>query len=185
MAKKLSPKGIWKLLKNTFNGFIVDRIVKLSAALAYYTVFSIGPLIIMVIYLAGILYGREAIEGTIFQELRSLVGAQPAAQIQEMIKNAALNQSGPVAATIGIVTLLIGATGVFAEIQDSINMIWGLKPKPKKGWLKMILNRLLSFSVIVSLGFILLVSLVLTGLIEALMQSLQSLSSYQVCSSLS
>ena len=174
MGKKLSLKGVWQLLKNTFNGFIDDRIVKLSAALAYYTVFSLGPMIIMVVYVAGLLYGREAIEGTIFDELRNLVGAQPAAQIQDMIKNAALNESGPVAATIGLITLLIGATSVFAEIQDSINMIWSLKPKPKKGWLKMILNRLLSFSVIVSLGFILLVSLVLNGLIEALMQRLQA-----------
>src|SRR5687768_5200007 len=175
MAKKLSLKGIWKLLKNTFDGFIDDRIVKLSAALAYYTVFSIGPLIIMVMYVAGLLYGREAIEGTIFNELRSLVGAQPAAQIQEMIKSAALNQSGPVAATIGIITLLIGATGVFAEIQDSINMIWGLKPKPKKGWLKMLQNRLLSFSVVVGLGFLLLVSLGVSAIIEALSNKLQSL----------
>lgn len=172
MTNKLTLKGIFQLLKKTFNDFIDDRVVKLSAALAYYTVFSIGPVIIMIVFLAGMLYGREAIEGTIFNELRGLIGAAPAAQIQEMIKNAALNDGGAVAATIGAITLLIGATTVFAEIQDSINMIWGLKPKPKKGWLKMILNRLLSFSVIVSLGFILLVSLILNGLIETLMDRL-------------
>jgi membrane protein len=131
-------------------------------------------MIIVIIYLAGIIYGREAVQGTIFTEIRGLVGADAAMQIQEMIKSAALNRKGGVAATIGIITLVIGATGVFAEIQESINMIWNLKPKPEKGWLKMIINRLLSFSVIVSLGFILLVSLVLTGLIEALMQRLQA-----------
>ncbi|WP_121353991.1 YihY/virulence factor BrkB family protein [Flavisolibacter nicotianae] len=174
MQKKLTPKGVWNLLKQTFTSFSDDRIVKLSAALAYYTVFSIGPMIIVVIYVAGLVYGREAIQGNVFHQLQGLVGADAAGQIQEMIKNAALNGSGPIAAAIGIATLLIGATSVFAEIQDSINMIWGLKPKPKKGWLKMILNRLLSFSIIVSLGFVLLVSLVVNGVIEALMDRLQA-----------
>jgi membrane protein len=174
MSKKFTPKGIFGLLKTTFNDFVDDRVAKLSAALAYYTVFSIGPVIIMVVYLAGLLYGREAIQGSIFAELRGLIGAAPAAQIQDMIKNAALNKGGGFAAIIGGITLLIGATTVFAEIQDSINMIWGLKPKPKKGWLKMILNRLLSFSVIISLGFILLVSLILNGLIESLMDRLKT-----------
>jgi membrane protein len=174
MGKKLTLKGVWHLMTQTFDGFIDDRIVKLSAALAYYTVFSIGPMIIVIIYVAGLIYGQDAIQGNVFHQLQSLVGAGAAAQIQEMIKNAALNGSGPVAATIGITTLVIGATSVFAEIQDSINLIWGIKPKPKKSWLKMIMNRLLSFSIIVSLGFVLLVSLVLNGLIEALMDRLQS-----------
>lgn len=174
MKKKLSIKGLWQLLKASFNGFGDDKVLKLSAALAYYTVFSIGPMIIIIIYLAGIFYGREAIEGTVFKEISGLVGAEAALQIQEMIKNAVLSNKGNFAAIIGFITLLIGATGVFAEIQDSINDIWGLKPKPKKGWLKMLVNRLLSFSVVVSLGFILMVSLVLNGLIESLMARLQA-----------
>lgn len=174
MRKKLTLRGVWKLLKGTFAGFSDDRIFKLSAALAYYTVFSIGPMIIVIIYVAGLIYGEDAIRGNVFHQLQTLIGTGAAEQIQQIIKNAALNGSGPVAATIGIVTLVVGATTVFAEIQDSINMIWGLKPKPKKGWLKMIINRLLSFSIIVSLGFILLVSLVLNGLIEALMDRLEA-----------
>ncbi len=151
-----------------------DKVMKLSASLAYYTVFSIGPMIIVIIYLAGLFYGREAVEGTIFGEIKGLVGAQAADQIQEMIKSAALNTGGNFAFIIGIVTLVIGATGVFAEIQDSVNQIWNLKPKPKKGWLKMLTDRLLSFSVIVGLGFILLVSLLVSGVIEALMERLQA-----------
>lgn len=174
MSKKITGKGFLRVLKQTFAGFSNDRIVKLSAALAYYTVFSIGPMIIVIIYVAGLIYGRDAIQGNVFHQLQGLIGVDAAAQIQQMIKNAALNGSGPLAAVIGIVTLVVGATTVFAEIQDSINMIWNLKPKPKKGWLKMIINRLLSFSIIVSLGFILLVSLVLNGLIEALMDRLQA-----------
>ena len=174
MTNKLSFKGIWKVLKQAFAGFGDDKVVKLSAALAYYTVFSIGPMIIVIIYFAGVIYGREAVQGTIFGQIQGLVGADAALQIQSMIKSAALSNKGHFAAIIDIITLVMGATGVFAEIQESINMIWNLKPKPKKGWLKMIINRLLSFSVIISLGFILLVSLVLTGLIEALMGRLQA-----------
>ncbi|HEX8313359.1 MAG TPA: YihY/virulence factor BrkB family protein [Flavisolibacter sp.] len=172
--KKRLAKGIWKVLKQAFAGFSDDKVVKLSAALAYYTVFSIGPMIIVIIYFAGMIYGREAVQGNIFGQIQGLVGAEAALQIQDMIKSAALNKEGSLAATLGIITLVIGATGVFAEIQESINMIWNLKPKPEKGWLKMIVNRLLSFSVIISLGFILLVSLVLTGLIEALMDRLRA-----------
>lgn len=174
MAKKMGIKGVGKLLKETFNGFIDDKVVKLSAALAYYTVFSIGPTIIIVIYFAGAVYGQEAVQGTVFSELRGLVGAEAALQVQDMIRNAATNNQGNFAAIVGAITLFIGATGVFAEIQDSINDIWGLKPKPKKGWLKMLTNRLLSFSVIISLGFILLVSLILNGMIEALMDRLKA-----------
>jgi membrane protein len=174
MAKKLTPKSIFGLVKDAANGFIDDKVIKLSAALAYYTVFSIGPTIIIIIYLAGVIYGKDAVQGTVFEELRDLVGAQAAAQIQDVIRNVALSNRGSFAAIFGTITLIIGATTVFAEIQDSINDIWGLKPKPKRGWLKMLTNRLLSFSVIVSLGFILLVSLIINGLIETLMDGLKA-----------
>lgn len=167
-------KGIWKIIKESFTGFGNDKVMKLSASLAYYTVFSIGPMIIVIIYLAGVIYGTEAVQGTIFGQIRGLVGPQAAIAIQDMIKNAAFYRNGSFAAIIGIITLIIGATGVFTEIQESVNMIWGLKPKPKKGWLKMIMNRLLSFSIVVSLGFIMLVSLVINGLIEGLMGRLKA-----------
>lgn len=174
MKKKITWKGVWKLIVQAVNGFDDDKAFKLSASLAYYTVFSIGPVILVIIYLAGLFYGREAIEGSIYQQFSSFIGPQAAIQIQEIIKNASIEDKGNVAAIIGIATLLFGATGVFAEIQDSVNQIWGLKPKPKKGWLKIIVNRLLSFSIVVSLGFILLVSLILNGLIEGLMDRLQA-----------
>lgn len=171
---RITPKGIWTVLKKSFNGFIDDKVMKLSASLAYYTVFSIGPMIIVIIYIAGLIYGREAVQGSLFEQIQGLVGASAAVQIQDMIKNAALNTDGNLAFIIGIVTLIVGATSVFAEIQDSVNQIWNLKPKPKKGWLKMITDRLLSFSVIVSLGFVLLVSLLINGVIELLMERLQA-----------
>ena len=171
---KVTPKGVWSVLKKAFSGFSDDKVLKLSASLAYYTVFSIGPMIIVIIYVAGLIYGREAVQGTIFGQIQGLVGASAAAQIQDMIKNAALQTDKSFAFIIGIVTLVIGATGVFAEIQDSINQIWNLKPKPKKGWLKMLQDRLLSFSVILSLGFILLVSLLINGVLEFLQDRLQA-----------
>ena len=166
MHKKISFKGIAKIFKAAFKGFGDDKLTKLSGSLAYYTVFSMGPLLIVIISLCGIFLGHEAVQGKIYGELAGFVGSDTAAQLQEIIKNASLAGKSKPAAIIGAITLLIGATSVFAEIQDSINGIWGLKPKPKRGWLKMLQNRFLSFSVIISLGFILLVSLGITAIVD-------------------
>lgn len=174
MKKKLSAKGIWEVLKNAFKGFGDHKVTKLSGSLAYYTVFSMGPLLVLIISLCGIFLGREAVEGKIFGVLVGFVGQDTAASLQDIIKNASLGGKSNIAAVIGGITLLIGATTVFAEIQDSINDIWGLKPKPKRGWLKMLQNRFLSFSVIISLGFLLLVSLGVSGVIDALSARLQA-----------
>lgn len=174
MEKKLSFKGIWEVLKNTFSGFSDDKITKLSASLAYYMVFSMGPLLVVIISLCGLFLGREAVEGKVYGVLQGFVGPDTAAQLQEIIKNASVSGKSTVAIVVGAVTLMLGATTVFGEIQDSINSIWGLKPKPKRGWVKMLQNRFLSFSVIVSLGFLLLVSLALTGIIEGISNRLQA-----------
>lgn len=174
MTKKLTLKGVWQLISESVTGFNNDKIFKLSGALAYFTIFSIGPMLIVIIFFADLFYGREAVEGTIYGQLRGFVGPGAALQIQDIIKNASLSGKSHVTAIVGFITLLVGATSVFSEIQDSINMIWNLKPKPKKGWLKMLINRLISFSVVVSLGFILLVSLIVNGVIEGLMNRLQA-----------
>jgi membrane protein len=174
MKRKLSWKGIWQVIKDTFSGFSDDKVTKLSGSLAYYMVFSMGPLLVVIISLCGLLLSREAIEGKVYSVLVGFVGNDTASQLQEIIRNASVGDKSFIAAVIGIVTLLIGATSVFAEIQDSINMIWGLKPKPKKGWLKYLQNRFLSFSVIVSLGFLLLVSLALSAIIEGISSGLQA-----------
>ena len=174
MHKKFSYKGFIEIFKNAFTGFGDDKVTKLSGSLAYYTVFSMGPLLIVIISLCGMFLGREAVEGKIYGQLAGFVGADTAAQLQEIIKNASLAGKSKVAAIIGGITLLVGATTIFAEIQDSINSIWGLKPKPKRGWLKMIQNRFLSFSVIVSLGFLLLVSLGVTSLIDGFSDRLKA-----------
>lgn len=174
MKKKISAKGIWEVLKNTFSGFSDNKVTKLSASLAYYTIFAMAPLMIIIISLSGIFLGRDAVEGKIYNQLAGFVGSDTAIQLQQIIKNASLAGKSKMAAIIGGITLLVAATTVFAEIQESINMIWGLKPKPKRGWVKMLLNRVLSFSVIISLGFLLLVSLSITTLIDGFSASLRA-----------
>src|SRR6476660_323692 len=166
--KKFSMGLVWASLRHSFKGFSEDKITKLSASLAYYTVFSLGPLMIVIIFLCSMFLGREAVEGSINKQLQSFIGSDAAKQIQEIIKNASISGKGGIAAVIGVITLLIGATTVFGEIQDSINGIWGLKAGPKSGWLKLVKDRLLSFGLIATLGFLLLVSLGVTAVIDAI-----------------
>ncbi len=165
---KESFKNFIKIMKDTFTGFSDDKALKFSAALSYYTVFSLGPLLLLLISLVGLFFGREAVQGKLFGEINGMLGNEAAAQVQEMIKNLELNGESTTAVIIGAVTLIIGATTVFAEIQDSINIIWRVKAKPKRGWLKLIKDRLLSSSLIIGLGFLLIVSLVINGAVTAL-----------------
>ena len=159
--------GIWTVIKNSFTGFANDKVPKLSGSLSYYMIFSMGPLLLIIITLCSAFLGREAIEGGIYRQLEGFTGHDTAIQLQQIIRNASLSGKTTVATVVGIVTLLIGATSVFAEMQDSINTIWGVKAKPKKNWLKMLQNRFISFSVIVSLSFLLLVSLGMSAIIES------------------
>lgn len=162
---KHSFKNAGKILKATAMGFSEDKGLKLSASLSYYTVFSMAPMLLLLISLAGFFYGREAIEGKVFSELNGLVGNAAAAQVQEIITNLELSGKTTMSVIIGVITLIIGATTVFGDIQDSINMIWRVKAKPKRGWLKLLKDRLLSGSIIVALGFMLIVSLLVNGLL--------------------
>lgn len=154
-----------------------NRVLKLSAALAYYTIFSLPGLVIIIIWITDIFYGKQAVEGSVYGQIEGLVGRDAAIQIQETIRNATLSADGHFATIVGLATLIIGATSVFGEIQDSINLIWRLKAKPKKGkgWIKLIINRLLSFSIIVSLGFLLLVSLIVNGVMDAVIGKLTAM----------
>lgn len=164
--KKVSVKGIWEVIKATFSGFSDHKVTKLCGSLAYYTVFSMAPLLVVVIALCGIFLGREAAEGQVYGQLAGFLGKSTALQLEEVIKSAFLNGKSTVALVIGLIGLLITSTTVFSDMQDSINTIWGIKPKPKRGWLKFLKTRFLSFSIIISLAFILLVSLALTAVFE-------------------
>ena len=160
------------LLKQTVEEFSKDNVMKLSASLSYFTIFSIAPMLFLIISFAGAFYGQEAVQGRLFGQLQQLVGSSAAEQIQHMIASTALKDDTTFGTITGIVVLLFGATGVFTEMQDSINFIWSIRAKPKKGWLKLIINRLISFSLVVSLGFLMIVSLVINAVMDALSDQL-------------
>jgi len=177
MEKPFIIRHGWELLKCSGSDFMEDKVLKMSASLSYSTVFSIAPMLIIILFFSDIFLGREALEGNLYGQLRDLVGASAASQIQDVVANSYLSPDVGWSTIIGFATLIVGATGVFTEIQDSINLIWRLKTKPRKGrgLLKILLTRLLSFSLVASLGFVLVVSLVLHGLIEILMDRLTTL----------
>ncbi len=166
-------KSFWRIARQAAIEFINDSGMKLSAALAYYTIFSIGPVLVIIISLAGLFYGREAVQGRIYYQINGLVGNSAALQIQEIIQNIEKSQLSASGAVIGVIVLLIGATGVFTEIQDSINYIWSIKAKPKRGLVKLVINRLISFSLIISFGFVMLVSLIINAIVDILQGQLE------------
>jgi membrane protein len=165
--KETAKKTVY-LFKETLHGFINDNCVKLSAALSYYTIFSLPPLLIIIVSICGFFFGTLAVQGEIFWQIKDLVGNEAALRIQEAIKNVKLTSSNAFAAIFGVIILIFGASGVFSEIQDSLNLIWGIEAKPKRSLIKFIQNRLVSFSMIGSLGFLLMVGLVINSLIEVL-----------------
>jgi membrane protein len=165
-------RRVFELLKNTAGAFSDDNAFKLSASLSYYTIFALGPLLIIIISLSAIFYGKDVVEGKLFDQLSGLVGTDAALQIQSILINAQQTHATTLGAIIGFIVLFIGATGVFTEIQGSINFIWSVRAKPKKGWVKYLFNRLISFSLIIGLGFLLLVSLIVNALLTFLSDTL-------------
>lgn len=168
MILKKYIRKYWEILLNAGNGFANDKVPKLSGALAYSTLFSLAPMMLLIIIIGGSVYGVDAAEGKIFEELKGFVGADVAAQLQELIRRIHFQQNSFLTTVISVVALIIGSTGTFAEIQDSLNMIWGVRPKAKKGLIKLLISRLLSFSMIIGLGFLLVVSLVANTLLLTL-----------------
>ncbi|HEY1031213.1 MAG TPA: YihY/virulence factor BrkB family protein [Flavipsychrobacter sp.] len=168
-------KSYFKLLKEAFSEFSADNVVKLSASLAYYTVFAIGPLLLVIISLTGLFFEKEAVTGELYNQISNLVGKDGAEQVFTIIRNMQEQQTAARYSIIGSVILIFGATGVFADIQDSINYIWSIRAKPKKGWLKFITNRLLSFSLIIGIGFLMIVTLFVNTLTDLFTDRLQRL----------
>lgn len=170
----MAPKKLWRIIKRSFSDFIDNDVLKLSASLAFSTIFSLPGLLIITIWFTNVFYGREIVEGTIYKQVQGFIGTNAAVSIQNAMRASVLNGTSRLATIIGFASLILGATAVFGEIQSSINLIWKVKAKPKKGWgwLRLIINRLLSFSIIVSFGFILLVSLVINGVMDLLVNQL-------------
>ncbi|MBD2410949.1 ribonuclease BN [Nostoc calcicola FACHB-389] len=164
----MNLQAIWSLFQETFKEWSEDKASRLAAALAYYTIFSIAPLLIIVIAIAGAVYGEEAARGEIVRQIQGLVGPDGAEFIQTAIQNANKPQTGVMASVISIVVLLLGATGLFTELQDSLNTIWEVKPKPGRGVTNIIRLRFLSFAMVLGIGFLLLVSLVISTVLAAL-----------------
>jgi len=171
----LSFKNLWErtlalgcLLRLSAEEFIEDNGLKLSASLSYYTLFSMAPMLIIVIAIGSILLGKEAAEGYLYLQFEGLIGKLGALQLQEMIKNVRISGDTPWVTVVGVATFFLGATGVFIEIQDSINTIWSIKAKPKRGWVRFLLTRIVSFSMVVGIGFLLMVSLVLSAALSML-----------------
>lgn len=160
-------KMIWGLFQETFNEWQNDKVSRLAAALAYYTIFSIAPLLIIVIAIAGAVFGEAAATNAIFNQLQGLIGSEGATVIQNAIENANQPQAGTIASVISIAVLLLGATGLFVELQDALNTIWEVQPKPGRAMKNMVRQRFLSFAMILGVGFLLLVSLVISTVLQA------------------
>lgn len=173
MKFKIPENKATIFVRETARGFGSDKIVKLAAALAYSTLFALPALLIIILWVCSVFYSPSGMQTDMLVQLNALVGKQAALQIQEILINTKFDYTSLWAKILGVVVLAVSATGVFGEIQDSINTIWGLQTKPKAGIIKVFINRLLSFSIVLSLGFILVVSLLANALISTLSDSIQ------------
>ncbi len=158
---------IVELLKETFNEWNEDKASRLAAALAYHTIFSLAPLLIIAIAIAGAVFGEEAAKGEIVGQIQGLVGEAAAEVIQTMIINTNQAKTGTFATIAGIATLLLGATGIFGELQDALNTIWEVATKPGLGVMNFIRSRVLAFVMVLCIGLLLLLSLVLSTALAA------------------
>ena len=162
-----APVDLWVLVRASIYEWIDDRASRKGAALAFYTVFSLAPILIMAIAIAGFFFGQEAARGEIFAQVRDLLGPDGAQAVQAMIQNASRPGASATATIIGIVTLFIGATTALAELKDGLDQIWDVPTERMSGFWYFVRKRLLSIGVIGSLGFLLLVSLVFSAVVTA------------------
>lgn len=163
----MNVKSIIPLIKKTFSEWSEDKAARLAAALAYYTIFSIPPLLIIAIAIAGRVLGQEAAQNRIVAQFSSLIGADSAEALQTMIANARDPGESVAAAVFGVIILLFGASGVFGQLQDALNTIWEVAPRPGRGILGMIKDRFFSFTMVLGVTFLLLVSLLMSTALAA------------------
>lgn len=149
----------WLILKETGMKWWEDKVPRLGAALAFYSTLSIGPLLLIVIATAGLVFGRDAVSGRLSEQMESLLGSEAAAMLQTVIANSYQPDDGMIAAVIGVTMLLFAASGVFAQLQDALNTIWDIKPEPGRTVFRILKDRFLSFSMVLGTGFLLLISL--------------------------
>jgi membrane protein len=164
----MKPRVLWELLQEAGNEWLEDKASRLGAALAYYTIFALAPLLLIVIAVAGFVFGEEAARGELFEQIRGLVGDQGAVAIEAMVANASQKESNTLATIIGVAMLLVGAAGLFGQLQDALNTIWEVQPKPGRGLWDFLRDRFLSFTMVLGCAFLLLVSLVISAVLAAL-----------------
>lgn len=155
-------KQFLKMAKEAFTLWEQSRSATMGAALAYYTLFSIPPLLVIALAAASLVFGQEAATGQMAEELKKILGEDVATAMQEMVQKDQQTGGGPLAIVIGVVVLLFGASGVFGELQTSLNTIWQVQPKPGRGILGIIKDRFLSFTLVLGTCFLLLVSLIIS-----------------------
>jgi membrane protein len=159
-------RKIWPVLKQTFSEWSTDKCPRLGAALSYYTVFSLAPVLILAIAVAGIFLGHDAAQGKIVDQLSGLLGADAARLVQAAVLKSSQHQAGVWATIVGLATLLVGATGVMVELQDALDTVWKVLPKPGGSVKRFVRARILALALVLTLGFLLLVSLVLSAGLE-------------------
>jgi membrane protein len=162
----LRGRNIWAILKEAGRDFVDDHCTKLSASLAYYTLFSIGPLLLVVITLLGLFYKRTAATAEVFDQVGDAVGASTAQALENLLNNMHHQHNSTIFGIVGGVVFVFGATSVFTEIQSSINYVWSIKAKPKRSWVKYLTDRLMSFIFVLGLGLLLIVSLLLNVAVD-------------------
>jgi membrane protein len=161
-------KSIWVLLRDTWYEFSDNSAFDKGAALAYYTIFSLPPILIIIINIIGWIFGRDAVTGEIYFQMKGLIGSEGAYELQRIVEKISQSNEFTFATVVGVTTLLITATGMFISMQNSLNNIWGVKPKPRREYLKLITDRLLSFAMILSISFLMMVSLIIHALVAKL-----------------
>ncbi len=165
----MSLRGLAGLWKAALVGWYSDNVPRLGASLSYYTLFSFAPILVIVIAVAGAAFGAEAVRGEVARQLTGLVGATGAKAIQDLIKNAHEPKIGTIASVVGVVTFLLGATGAFLELEAALNDIWKVKARTAAlGFKGMVLQRFLSFGLVLAVGFLLLASLVVSAGLAAI-----------------
>jgi membrane protein len=163
---------LWQLVRTTVLEWSEDHVPRRAAAMAFYAGFSLAPLLLIAIGLGGLAFGEDAVRGRVLEQLRELLGVDAARAVETVLRNTHLSGSGLLVTLFGMGTLLVGASGVFGELQDSLNAIWKVDRKPDKGWRDVLRDRLFSFTLVLGTGFLLLVSLVLSAALEAMLSSL-------------
>jgi len=161
--KSLKDNAVWQLLKETGTAWDEDNVTRLAASLAYYTLLSIAPLIILAVAVTGLAFGEEAAREHIARELASVVGSGAAEAIQSIAKNAHTPGTGVLSIAVGLVVLLFGASGVFGELQSALNTVWDVAPKPGRGIWGIVKDRFFSFTLVLGVAFLLLVSLIVSA----------------------